>query len=576
MRKLSHLVMVICCSVHCLIVWANNAESGYVMPDETIGPMVDVGNYPFWRDYHKTPIEEITPQMWRTRDDIIDGWDWSLPPDTQPRQDSLLCVRRSFNTRKTLAGRLPTVMPPINPVVSLWVRWREIEPVEGIYNFEIIKDRMREAEEAGYGVILRLHTSATVFAPDWITDYDVPIRQEHKENAKMTNYEVSHPAFHERYLKLVDALGRSGIPEMDVLKGAYVGYASPSNGDEGIGPHGVDPDTVPHVLDRLDAWARAFKGLENKVFMGGLSNYGSELGFGTRRGFVEMYLYTIPDAVVGQVVDHQGYLWLDESAPVIANHVFYGEENEEYEEKWATAGRDFRFGKTTESYTYRYFTANLRLLQMRCNYVLNNEFSLLPEQLVWVGQSLGRTIEDTPDVWCFLRESYLASNKYKAIYGTKAPGHIHHTGIPIKNFERWLYQRDSRNAVTKPAVKIAHPIKMWMVHKGKYYDYIARSGKKIDFAVDDRWLKGISRRHPHPVAIKVTYFDSGTSELSVNFQTSSGTDARVIPLSNTGTLKTATFFVNDIVFNAEGMDYDITVTGQADPAVISFMRIIKL
>ncbi len=150
MRNLSHLIMVICCSVHCLIVWANNAEPGYVMPDETIGPMVDVGDYPFWRDYHKTPIEEITPQMWRTTDDIIDGWDWSLPPDTQARQDSLLCVRRSFNTRKTLAGRLPTIMAPINPVVSLWVRWREIEPVEGIYNF--VNDIVFNAEGMDYDI----------------------------------------------------------------------------------------------------------------------------------------------------------------------------------------------------------------------------------------------------------------------------------------------------------------------------------------------------------------------------------------------------------------------------------------
>ncbi|MFC1760718.1 beta-galactosidase [Planctomycetota bacterium] len=567
MHTLSHLVILLSFSVGSLVVWANNSE--------TIGPIVKKGDYPFWRDYHKTPIEEMIPQVWRTTDDIIDGWDWSLPPAMQPCQNSLLCVRRSFNTNKTLEGRLPTITAPINPVVSLWVRWREIEPVEGAYNFDIIRDRMREAEAAGYGVILRLHTSATVFAPSWIADYQVPIRKEHKKS-KMTNYEVSHPAFHARYLKLVTALGHSGIPHMDVLKGAFVGYASPSNGDEGIGPHGVDPDTVPHVLERLDAWAKAFKGLEHKVFMGGLSNYGFELGFGTRRGFVEMYLYTIPDATVGQLVDNQGYLWLDESASVIANQVFHGEENEEYEEKWATAQCDFRFGKTTDSYPYRYFTANLRLLQMRCNYVLNNEFSLLPEQLIWVGQSLGRTIEDTPDVWCFLRESYLASNKYKAIYGTKTPSPFQQTGIPVKNFERWLYQRDSQDAVTQPSVKITHPIEMWMVQKGKYYDYMARSGKKIGFAVDDRWLKRSTRRQRCPVAIKVTYFDCGTSGLSVNYQTPEGKDACVITLTNTNTLKTATFFVEDIVFNAEGVDYDITVTGFTDPAVVSFMRIIKL
>ena len=570
MRKQTYTLVAL------LVVFAITTHALGVANTGPLGPEVDAGDYPFWRDYHKTPIEQMSPQVWRTTDDIIDGWDWSLPPNTQPSPNGLVCVRRSFNTARTLAGRLPRITAPLNPVVSLWVRWREIEPEEGIYCFDIIKDRMHEAEAAGYGVILRIHTSATVFAPPWMADYQVPIRKEHKENPKMTNYEVSHPAFHQRYLKLVAALGRSGIPRMDVLKGAYVGYASPSNGDEGIGPHGVDPDTVPHVIERLDAWAKAFQGLEHKVFMGGLSNHGLSLGFGTRRGFVEMYLYTLPDAAVGQRLDPQGYLWVDESASVIAHQSFHGEENEEYEERWATAERAFRFGTTTDSYPYRYFTANLRLLQMRCNYVLNNEFSLLPEQLVWVGQSLGRTIEDTPDVWCILRESYLASNKYREIYAASASSHIRETGIPVKNFERWLYQRDSEGAETKPAVKITQPIEMWMVHKGRYYDYMARSGKKIGFAVDDRWLRRGARPHPWPVAIKVTYFDCGTSALAVNIQTASGPDTRVIPLYNTGKLRTATFFVEDIAFHAQGMDHDLTVTGGPDPAVVSFMRIIRL
>ena len=238
----------------------------------------------------------------------------------------------------------------------------------------------------------------------------------------------------------------------------------------------------------------------------------------------------------------------------------------------ATAKRDFRFGKTTDSYVYRYFTANLRILQMRCTYVLNNPFSLLPEQLTWVGQSLGKTIEDTPDVWCALRESYLSSNKYKSIYSDKMLPEIKKNGIPVKNFERWLYQRDGKGTETTPTVKITQSIKMWMVQKGKYYDYIARSGKKIGFAVDDRWLGN----KPRSVAIKVSYFDCAKSELKVNYQTQNGAVSKAIPLTNTGKLKTATIFVKDFVAKAKDMNYDITVEGQKDNAVISFMRVIKI
>ena len=128
-----------------------------------------------------------------------------------------------------------------------------------------------------------------------------------------------------------------------------------------------------------------------------------------------MYLYHIPDEEIGQMLDNNNYLYIDESNHIIKNNLFNGEENEEYDTNWVD-----RFG-ALESFPYRYFTANLRLLQMRCNYVMTNGAALLPEMLAWVGLELGRTIEDTPDAWCALRESYLKLNG----------------GTPVKNFERW-------------------------------------------------------------------------------------------------------------------------------------------
>lgn len=90
------------------------------------------------------------------------------------------------------------------------------------------------------------------------------------------NFDRSHPEFHRRYLLLVEELAKTDIPDM--VKAAYMGYASHSFGDEGIGPYGeTNPtanDTVKHVRERLDAWHEAFKGMENKVFMGGTSEYG--------------------------------------------------------------------------------------------------------------------------------------------------------------------------------------------------------------------------------------------------------------------------------------------------------------
>ncbi len=275
-------------------------------------------SWPYWPEYEKTPLNQIRPQEWNPTDHVIDGWDWSLPPSVRPAPTGLLAVYRISNIERPLGKDIQALDLPVNPTLEIWVKWRDLEPTEGEYRFDLLRKRMEEAKQRGCGVVLRMLSSATIFAPEWLAKYEVPIRKEESKNKpKVTNYDISHPEFHKRYRLLVEHLGKSGAPQMDILKGAFVGYASPSYGDEGIGPHGVDPDTVPHVIERLDAWARAFEKVEHKVFMGGISKHGFKKGFGTRRGFVEMYLYHIPDGEIGQTVDKQGDLFVDDSVELL-------------------------------------------------------------------------------------------------------------------------------------------------------------------------------------------------------------------------------------------------------------------
>ncbi len=511
--------------------------------------------WPYWPEYHKTPLDEVRPQKWVKGDQVIEGWDWSLPPDVKPAPNGLLAFYRTSNINKPFDKQFNAIDLPVNETVEIWVKWRDLEPKEGTYKFDVVKDRIKEAQKLGLSVVLRMLCSGTTFTPEWITAYNIPIAENKtKKPAKITNYDISHPEFHKRYLLLIEHLGKSGIPKMESLKGAYVGYASPAFGDEGIGPHGQDPDQIPHVVERLDAWAKAFKGVESKVYMGGISQHGFNIGFGARRGFVEMYLYHIPDQVIGQTVDEDGYLYVDESAEILKRRLFHGEENEEYEESWATEERGNRFGKNTDSFTYRYFISNLRTLQMQCNHVLMNPFSIYPEQMVWVGQSLGRTVDDSPDIWCALRESYLR--------GSGA----------VKNVERWLYQRDQKGCETSPAVKIDHPIQMWMTKPDHHYDYIARKGKRIGLAVDDRWAGG----KPVDIAVKVSYFDQGTGTVDVGLKTKEGDATKQIKLIDSNKLKTATFIFNNAIFPAKEMDYDIIFNSSGSDAVLSFVRVIRL
>lgn len=69
--------------------------------------------------------------------------------------------------------------------------------------------------------------------------------------------QIYHPAYHARFLKMVEAFGRSGIPQMKELDLCYVHLVSPSRGEEGRGPPVGDPRRALYE-ERLRAWAAGF------------------------------------------------------------------------------------------------------------------------------------------------------------------------------------------------------------------------------------------------------------------------------------------------------------------------------
>jgi len=542
--------------------------------------------YPYWPSYQHLDVADldtIQAQQWINKDHVINGWDWSLPNFVEPSPRSLVGLQRNIGWDKDFKPL--DLKFKSNSIGILWVKWRDIEPVKGSYDFTPVINRINQANSVGSDIILRIlchsksrGTDSNALsrgeAPLWLEDLGVNLLPQEKPEHNL-NFDPSHPEFHKHYLMLIAELKKSGIPDM--VKAAYVGYASHSFGDEGIGPYGESNsaanDTVKHVRERLDAWQEAFKGMENKVFMGGSCDYGFQKGFGVRRGFVEMYLYNIPNRDLGQYIDDKGYLSVDEDAPIMKYKCFNGEVNEEYESAWATDARSFRFGNTTNSYPYRYFTSTLRALQMRCTYI-HTTGHLIPKMLPFLSQELGRTVEDAPDVWSFLRTSYLKTSNYKnndylnrTITATEEA-----EGIETKNFERWLYQRDAEGFETEPAVKIQQAIKMWMVQNNKYYDYIARKGKKIGFDVDDYWT-GLK----DSVAIKVSYFDYYPGKLDLVFNDGQEEIKKTQTLTGDSLLKTATFFVSKIQANSleHNFDFILEAGENTESIVISMVRVIN-
>ncbi len=513
--------------------------------------------YSYWPSYYQTPIEDISQALWVVSDTVVDGWDWSLPPGNTPAPKSKLMFARNNYLTLNRVNQLPAANFSCNPVMTHWLNWKDLEPTNDNYKWDALKNVLDACKAKGYESVIRIMTCRVErSAPPWIVDLNLPkIYYDGRPND--TNFDPADPTFHQHYLDLVADFGASGIPARDDVVGLFVGYASKSWGDEGIGPvvGESDPnsnDAVPHVIERLDAWAAITDGMRDKMVMGGYSNYGFSLGFGIRRGFVEHYMYHTPDAVMGQLVDANNYMYVDENNAIIANNLYNGEENEEYEESWVD-----RFGHT-DGYPYRYFSSNIRLLQMRTNAVLYNQFALMPEMLAWVGLELGRTREDTPDAWCFLRETYIRNG----------------VNDNVKNFERWLYQRNTPGYETEAVIPVVKNYSSWMYDESNYSeDYIARKGQKIGFAADDVVFPTDVE---YDVAIKVSYIDNVSGTLKLVYHNDNGPQENTIITTGGDMVRTATFFV-DAKFDASGFDYDFELHSEAGKEVpVSFVRVIKV
>jgi len=525
----------------------------------------------YWGTYQRNP--RLVQPPWRDGDDVVVGWDWSLPPAVKPSSRARL--RWGFGGWKDGKLRKAGFPDGLSCVDEVWWSWRKLEPEEGQFDFNGLKEEIHRRIEAGCrGVIIRLlgsvwetgtpeqvrewqKKSAWRFnrwsAPRWLERYDVRKIEEIKGGERVVHADIFDPIYHEKYLRLVKAFGASGLPALPELHGLLICGMSFSNGEEAAGVKFQTPEQEKRWRERLQAWIDAFGGEKRKLIAmgdGPAMRINMEYGLGSRDGYVEMYLYHAEDRDRGQYIDARRYLCVDESNPFIANpDIIFGDENEEYSERQVDC-----FGPI-ESFNYRYFTSMLRFLQMRRNYLYTEENAVLPDLLWYVCHAMARTVQDTPDAWCFLRESYVRQK------GTDA----------LKNFERRVYQRDREGFETQPAVRIPHAIERWWLHDPRRrYDYVARTGKRIGFAVDDRFVSGRCR-----VAVKVSFYD-GFHDAWRLVYTQGGKAAGSAPVECTGTdgFRTATFFI-DADFDAKEMAFDLEIhSGGRVP--ISFVRLIRL
>ena len=506
---------------------------------------------------------------WNETDHVVDGEDWSLPPWVKPAPYSGVQIRPKLVSVE-FSGRIQR---------GIHASWRETEPTEGTFDFSALRKEILQQSEGGkFAVKMGLGASVwetryfqslqdrtirktdTGTAPRWLKDHGIPLIEEPPNKSspfQIVNMDIYHPEYHRRYLKLVEAIGRSGIPQMKELDLCYLHLVSASRGEEGAGPPVGDPKRQLFE-ERLRAWADAFKGVAHKLCLVSGKEEDLELalklGMGQRNGFVEHYMLHAPNPGLGQELDADGYLVVNEKCPLIAENRASGDENEEY-------ANEVRFGPI-ETFPHRYHEAMLRALQMRRNFVWaeGGPWLVNPPLLHYMALELGKNARNAPDAWCYLRESVVKNGKQ---------------GQPVKNFERWLYQRDAGDARTEPAEKVEVPSQMFEFDRNHLHDWTARKTRTaIRFGVDENFLAG----GPHAVAVKITYLDRGNAEWQFEYFTAANqTASRKVIGGDTAAVKTATFILKDAHFPGIGYTgQDLQIRALKGDAVIRLVRVIKL
>jgi hypothetical protein len=246
-------------------------------PGENVWPTAWFGNL------SHAPLSNVTAAPWRAEHgSSVFGFDWGLPEDTEPSPRSLITLARTCHYLPPTPAPLPALGFRANAVSHLWITWRQLEPSEGTYAFSRLLAHVEAAAAVGWRVGVRLLTARVAeYAPSYLDGAP--------RLADGVNYDPSSARFHSRYLALIAELRKRRLCQHPALALMYVGYASTSYGDEHLGPCGfrctADPArTYPHVRERLEAWADVCENATTKVMMGGESDHGTALGFGTRNG----------------------------------------------------------------------------------------------------------------------------------------------------------------------------------------------------------------------------------------------------------------------------------------------------
>lgn len=501
--------------------------------------------------------KETYPQSWRGENDVINGWDWSLPSN----------IKVSEN-----ASVLGSIKMPCTQLESLSFSWKQLETQEGVYNFQPLIEEIKKCKEQGHKS--QVHIKASVIqtnyyyddgrikeqpgtAPDWLKNYVITKKMGSRHdgvypNFQIYNYDIYNPLYITHYNRFLEALGETGALKSECIKTIYMHGVSGSRGEEVDEPSDMNSAEGLAWKSIMHTWKKALGDQIGKLAYAGRWNnwlsYAFDLGLGQRGGFVEMYLRDVETPNLGCTIDTSGYLLFNDDLAPVKEARTWGDENEEYGDNLKG-----RYGDP-KLYAHRFRESWFRALQMRRISLWTGSHTYYPEFSYWCGMELGRKATDSPDAWSYLRESYLQNKK------------------TMKNFERWVFQRDLPGYPTQAVNRFDHGYNAVNADPDRRFDMVGRKGKMFGFGVDDNF---IAPRVGAKVTIKLTYMDKGIGSLRLRYSKDGKEMSESINKTNSGKIKTATFFINNAMFNATGYNPDFFVDGEGKEVELFFVRVVK-
>jgi hypothetical protein len=208
---------------------------------------------------------------------------------------------------------------------------------------------------------------------------------------------------------------------------------------------------------------------------------------------------------------------------------------------------------------YRASVLRALSMGMRFLWTSSEAVALDPAVTRFFNATAGLSPEQANDAWCYLREAKVKKGPRKLV---------------LKNFERWLEQREIDGYRTRPAE--------FVVRKAEHYDvdqpgeFSARSTDRAagNSRIGFRVAGAFGRRASGAKTLRVTYVDHGAT-FHLLYSTASSVDSSAeVRGQNDGVEKTALFMMRGFeARRALDGSFDLALVADSGDLVASFVRL---